>query len=77
MTRTLPDIYILSEYKIPQNNIQIITKRKVKFALLNERGKFYSEDREKRFVRLTGHALKEYLKSPEGKKKRFYVGDEE
>lgn len=46
------------------------------FYVENNNGEFYSEDRRKRYIRLTGHALKQYLASPEGKKKRFYVEDD-
>lgn len=42
----------------------------------NDNGEFYSEDHSKRYISLTGHALKLYLESPQGKKKRFYVEDD-
>ena len=43
------------------------------FYILDPNGEFYSTDRTKRYIQLTGQALYAYLKSKEGKKKYFDV----
>lgn len=46
------------------------------FYIEHPEGNFYSADKSKRYISLSGKELIKYLESPEGKTKRFYMEDD-
>ena len=46
------------------------------FYIEHPEGNFYSVDKSKRYISLSGKELIKYLESPEGKTKRFYIEDD-
>lgn len=46
------------------------------FYIEDANGEYYSTDKTRRFRALRGKELNDYLKSPEGRAKRFFIEDD-